>query len=338
MKQKKILLVVAATLAAAPMMTHAANLEVYGQLRMAVTAADNGDSSPGQEDSTVAISSNDSRIGFRGNEKLKDNLTGLFQAEIQYNVDEDDGYTSWSSGRDSFVGLQGNWGTALVGRLSTPYKNATGLFDPFTDTEADFNGSGDKIISHNTRANNAIAYVSPNRNGLNYALAYATSVQNDELPQTSADADQDALSLSVTYEEGPLMVMGAYEKIEDEKAFAFGAQFAVSDKTRIGVLIDDVDDQDNTVYASLNHKLRDDYTLSAALAFRGDSGNGVNDGMEYFALGVSHSYTPTVSVFAQVAMVSNDSDSTVGLKKNEAVTGEDISALSVGMNISFSTK
>ncbi len=213
MKQKKILVVVAATLAAAPMLSHAANLEVYGQLRMAVNIADNNDSNPSNEDSTVAISSNDSRIGFRGDEKLRDNLTGLFQAEIQYNVDETNG-SSWSSGRDSFVGLKGDWGTALIGRLSTPYKNATGLFDPFADTEADFNGSGDQIISNNTRANNAIAYVSPNRKGLNYALAYATSVQNDELPQSTADSEQDALSLSVTYEEGPLMVMGAYEKIE----------------------------------------------------------------------------------------------------------------------------
>jgi predicted porin len=61
--------------------------------------------------------------------------------------------------RNSFVGLTGGWGTFVVGRNDTPYKTSTGKLDLFADTMADYNGT---VGFDDVRADNAIAYVSPN--------------------------------------------------------------------------------------------------------------------------------------------------------------------------------
>src|SRR5262249_18238022 len=53
------------------------------------------------------VSSNSSRFGLRGTESLGGGLNAIFQIESGFNADQGTGSLA---SRDSFVGLQGNWG------------------------------------------------------------------------------------------------------------------------------------------------------------------------------------------------------------------------------------
>jgi predicted porin len=345
--KKKLTYLACAAVIAAPVTVSAADVEVYGKARMALTYAANGDNTAANQDSSVAVSSYDSRLGFKGSEALDNGVTALYQYEVQIELDEENSNAGNSASefntRDSYVGLKGDFGTVLMGRLSTPYKNATSGVDAFDDTEGDFNGSGGGIINHNTRSNNAVAYVSNDMSGLKFAAAYVTSVNNDELTQTSSDASRSAISAMADYRKGPLRAIAAYEIINsstgsDDKAAKVGAQYQVADATKVGLVVDRVTNQEPTVFVNASHKMTDKYTVNVAAAMRQEENSASNDGMRYFAIGATHAYSKTVEVYALYAMVENDSLGTTGLKKVGAAQGETASALSVGMNLNFSTK
>src|SRR5205814_4219924 len=85
-----------------------------------------------------------SRLGVRGTEDLGGGLKAFFQLETSFKPDQND---SAFAGRNSAVGLQGGWGSFLIGRWDTPFKIATGAVDPFGDVtlggiSAALNGSG----------------------------------------------------------------------------------------------------------------------------------------------------------------------------------------------------
>ncbi|MBK7791927.1 MAG: porin [Betaproteobacteria bacterium] len=79
----------------------------------------------GSNPTTSRISSNSSRFGLRGSEALGGGLSAFFQAE--YAVGPDDGSANQPL-RDSFVGLQGDWGSLQLGYFLAPYDDVSPLF------------------------------------------------------------------------------------------------------------------------------------------------------------------------------------------------------------------
>lgn len=70
--------------------------------------------------SLTRVSSNTSRIGFKGDEQLDENLKLIWQ--IESGVSVDDGSNSTFATRNSFIGLTGNGITLKLGKHDTPYK------------------------------------------------------------------------------------------------------------------------------------------------------------------------------------------------------------------------
>ena len=66
------------------------------------------------------VSSNTSRIGFKGDEILDEQLKLIWQIESGINVD--DGSNSSFATRNSFIGLTSNGATIKLGKHDTPYK------------------------------------------------------------------------------------------------------------------------------------------------------------------------------------------------------------------------
>src|SRR5215468_11586349 len=64
------------------------------------------------------LSSNSSRLGVRGAEYLGAGQVAIFQIESSINADTNSGDLG---GRETFVGLQGDWGTFKMGQFLTPY-------------------------------------------------------------------------------------------------------------------------------------------------------------------------------------------------------------------------
>lgn len=241
MKKSLIALAVAGTFAAPAAFAATANVDIYGRMNIAIQDT-NG------TNNNMDVVSNVSRFGFKGSEDLGGGLKALWQIEQQFDANGGNTTAFGGSGmRNTFVGLAGGFGTALLGRHDTPYKIATGKYDIFADTIGDYNGRAmnantvDLVNStHDARADNAIAYISPNFSGLTIAAAIVTSM--DHLNQ--AGKEVDAVSLAGMYANGPLTVDVAYQDVEavnnGSTAWKLGAGYTFGD-IKVGFVYEDID-------------------------------------------------------------------------------------------------
>ena len=71
------------------------------------------------------VNSNSSRLGVRGTEALGGGLSAIFQIESSIQADSTGGTLA---GRETFVGLQGAWGTFKMGYFLAPYDDIHPIF------------------------------------------------------------------------------------------------------------------------------------------------------------------------------------------------------------------
>src|SRR5574340_348666 len=218
MKKSLIALAVAGAFSA-PAFAATENVDVYGKLHMSVSVfsdqqeATAGDVHAGVND--LQVSSNASRIGFKGAEDLGGGLSAIWQIESGVTLDEQSG--TWAS-RNSFVGLKGEWGTAIAGNHDTPLKLVGRAVDLFGDTMADsrnvMGGGSD------TRAKNVVAYISPSFSGLSFAAAYSSGLA----AEVGGSADKVSVyNLNATYTNGPLFLGFGYGDGDGHEALDLGA-------------------------------------------------------------------------------------------------------------------
>ena len=161
------------------------------------------------------------RIGVKGSEDLGNGLKAVYQIEFGVSLANENDYAIANgdrgtiSMRNTFAGLAGGWGTLLVGRHDTPLKISTGKLDLFSDTMADYNGT---VGFDDIRADNAIAYISPSWNGLQFAGAVVPGSGSTVGGDSNIDADSiaQAYSLALIYKNGPFFGSVAYEVLEAE--------------------------------------------------------------------------------------------------------------------------
>jgi predicted porin len=238
MKKNVIALGIAGALSvpavASAMQVAGEDLEIYIKAHVSLDVSDPDNPAV---DSQTSISSNSSRIGFKGKHKLENGMTALFQIESKVGFDESG---SSLATRNTFVGLQDGFGTVLVGYADTPFKELGGDFTLFGDTVADRRailGSGvGSSNAINDRATNMIEY--KNKFGpTEVKIMYSTSTPNNDLPSAPGidDNDNALASGSVVYKDGPLAVGLAFES-QDNASNATPAQKV--DGTRLGVMYD----------------------------------------------------------------------------------------------------
>ncbi|MCL4470053.1 MAG: porin [Gammaproteobacteria bacterium] len=347
MNKKLLALAVAAALAPAAAMADSGNVTIYGVMDASYDLTDNGNGAATAGGAVVngiranKISSNNSRLGFKGSEDLGNGLSAVWQIESTIAVDT--GASSLAT-RNTFVGLSSKTaGTAILGRHDTPYKMSTRGYDYFSDGLADnrnLMGAGITKTgsfsggSFDGRPNNVVAYMSPNMNGFKAAAAYVAGAED---VATSGDKKGDAWSLSGNYANGPLTAALAYERHKlgglltgdlaatsaalvdkTEKAWKLGVGYSFGDLMVNGVY-EKISDDFTT---SNGHKA---YTLGAKykigsndlkLAYikAGDlDGGQTSTGAKQWALGVDHHMSKRTKVFAQYVKLSNDTNAKYGL-------------------------
>jgi predicted porin len=133
-----------------------------------------------------------SRLGFRGSEKLGGSLEVFFQIESTVPVDAGGGTLGT---RDTFVGIRGDFGTVKLGNMDTVYKTYGDQLSFLGVSSGNFvsnsnvlskTGFGTSSASsfHLRRANTAM-YNSPDMGGFEAAIGYSP----DEVKSTSRNAD-----------------------------------------------------------------------------------------------------------------------------------------------------
>jgi len=198
---KKLLAAAIAAAATLPMAAQA-GVQIYGVIHASIDYV-----SPDAQgaNSFWDVTSNTSRIGFKGAEDLGNGLKAIWKVEQGVNIS--DGGGSWAT-RNAYIGLAGDWGTFLYGRHDTPLKISTGKLDMFADRMADYNTTVGFI---DRRVNDAIAYISPNMNGLTLAGAIVPGYDAG----FGADGLADGYSVAAMYSNNGLFLSAAYEDVTD---------------------------------------------------------------------------------------------------------------------------
>ena len=140
---------IALTLAALPVAA-SADVILYGQIKAGVEVSQTKVKVDGVEtkDHTgTQIADFGSRIGFKGHEQLGNNLNAIWQVENNVSVAGDG---DWA-GRESFIGLEGNFGKIRAGKLETQLKSMDSL-DPWEYENSAlglgmFQRTGERIVS-----------------------------------------------------------------------------------------------------------------------------------------------------------------------------------------------
>lgn len=248
--QKKLIALAVATLASGAAFAQS-NVQIYGSIDMGFSHR--GDSLYNNTDSKNSIDSGISagnRLGFKGVEDLGNGLKALFTLEAGFEADT--GASTQGGrlfGRQAFVGLTGDFGTAIAGRLYTPHYTMLSTIDPFAGgTVGQYRnvmGIGMTLDGENlfdpTRVDNVVAYVSPSFSGFNVTAAYSTNGINSNVrltrdkngnvlpidPAVAAaansftrqenrgnDGDNRVFAIMPRYTNGPLDVMVNYHQID----------------------------------------------------------------------------------------------------------------------------
>ena len=166
--------------------------KVYGKLNIAV----NNDGSDGVNNKEIDLVSNASRLGFKGKVDMKNGLTGIYQIEYQVDITDDNKDADFDQ-RNSFVGLEGYFGTLKLGTHDTPLKLAQLKADLFNDLKGDIKNTTDG----ENRIGSFFGYDSPVfGGGVSVSLGVGKGI-DDGVDGTDLDGEFGSnLSISLKYD------------------------------------------------------------------------------------------------------------------------------------------
>ncbi|MGE8559902.1 MAG: porin [Acinetobacter sp.] len=169
----------------------------------------------------VELSSNNSFIGLKGEEKLTDRLSALYQAEFTFYVDDGENGTDVFVPRNLLVGLKDEkLGTLKAGKIDTPVKQLSATVDTFNnyiENSADVNG----ILAGENRIDNVLVYETPAfkiGTGKLEAKALLATGEGDTIKATKGGTKVagrglgDSWSTSITYTDNLFVVGLGYDK------------------------------------------------------------------------------------------------------------------------------
>ncbi|MDO9420608.1 MAG: porin [Herminiimonas sp.] len=167
--------------------------------------------------SGAVMESSNSYIGFRGTEDLGNNMKAIFQLEGAFGVD--DGSLSsvgFFFNRNTFLGLQGDFGRVRMGRIDTVYKNITdtmgfmglqsGNFVSASNILAQRGFGATSAHRFHERPSNTIDYQSPSFGGFTAYAGYSFGEVAGDFKKGSN------ISTGVSYSAGPLYLAVAHEQ------------------------------------------------------------------------------------------------------------------------------
>ena len=338
-------------------------LEIYGRASFSVDQLDDG-----ANYKRMNLSSNASRLGFKGSKKIGE-LTGIWQVEqeIQFNManSTSDTYNRLAS-RDTFAGLQGDFGTVRVGKFDTPFKVAREPFNLFGDQLGDMRNltrvSGAKF---DERWNNMLEYQTPVMNGFQAKVAYSfhSGVAAENVDTAGTEKKQDATSIALGYKAGNLDATLAYESYGKDNALSStvngkrdATRAAISYKMTPELRLVGFYQKANSVSGTAVNDSSDvtgvglEYMITPTIALKGHymdrSADKVNRDSKMSTLGAEYRYNKELRFYASYANVSNGSDiklnpwtegrtAAAGSSQNAGSNGKTASGLSIGMRYDF---
>jgi predicted porin len=330
-------------------------LDIYGQIHVSVDSAKTYDAS-GNSVSKLSMSSNSSRLGFKGEGSLGD-MTGFYN--IEGKIKAADATGSGIDTRASFVGLKGTGGSLMLGFRDTVYKDTFGAFDVMGNSVGDSRnilGSASNGTEYfDGRSKKGIYYYTPSVGGFQAGLEYSTAWEGD----TVATQDNNNNSLTdvvLKYSANGLTLAAGYEQhkeigassvnnestqtitgnrlVGSYKTGAMDLRLIYEHMTNSGV--DQIAAINRNAYgAAFVYKVGGpgSVLLQYMKAATSDAGN---DGANQVTVGYSYKLAKNSSTYIMYDKVSNDANANYSIgtghdvNYKNAVNGQDVSAISVG--------
>ena len=288
-------LIAAAVAAAVAAPAANAGVTIYGTIHMSIDYLDYENSRTGVPGGVWEVNSRTSKLGFKGSEDLGNGLKAIWKVENTLRMTDtgNGSLNHWGGARNAYIGLAGDWGTFLYGRHDTPYKMAyyaSGidmLGDSFMDTNA--------LYGHQEwRRDDAIAYVSPNWNGLTIAAAVIPG------ETTEYDSFADSYSLGLMYSNNGLKLSAGYEDTQgevgaDSQNWMVGAGYSMNALDISAVYVDqEVDGTfDMTSYAvSMAYTMGNNKLIGTVGQSDWDTGDGTA-----YGIAVQHMFSKRTSAY-----------------------------------------
>lgn len=365
-------LIASSLLVSVPALADTANVTVYGVANVSFDFIDTGTTTAGVGGPKInKVSSNASRLGFKGVEDLGDDLSAIWQIESLIAMDNAGGTLGT---RNTYAGLSHKrYGSLLLGRYDTPYKISTRKLDNFSDSIGDNRSLFGSVtgtsasMAFDGRQPDVIAYTSPSLSGFSAAFAHVNLAENTA---TAAAPKARATSLAAIYDNGTLYGSLAYEthKLDTariggkEGAWRIGSGYTTNDFA-LGIAYEKSSDTLGAAAAPaacaglaagancLGHSawyLTGKYnfgsdTVKAAYTQIGNLGGRANTSANQLSLGYDHRLSKRTTLFAVYTRLNNDPSANYGLGNTAFSSGATPSigagahpsALSFGMKHAF---
>lgn len=227
--QKKIIALAIAGLASSVAIADS-NVTIYGRMDVGVVSRSGDGGRVNTQGTLTSIDSgvqSGSRLGFRGAEDLGNGLKAIFEIEANLQADSQSNVSLSAGGlssRHAYVGLTGGFGTAVAGRLDGARYSFAGKYNAFGLGTV---GQFANLQVHQTRADNAIAYISPTWSGFSVLAAYSNNLTGTDgatagsQSTTGAGLNKSALSdkthlwaIAPQYNNGPISVTYDHEEAD----------------------------------------------------------------------------------------------------------------------------
>jgi Gram-negative porin len=277
--------------------------QLYGDIRYSLNNVDKA----GVD--AVSFDGNAPRFGLKGEYELDESNKAFYHVQLGYNNEST--ATNTISRRFGFIGLKGNWGKAMFGTASSPYKMAGFKIDPFYDTSAgeSFGGKNYGLSSFtNGFFDNVVAYTTPKFGGGLQANLFTII---DDTP-----ADEHSFNPGISWSNGSFGVNAQLLQINDaspanEKSAHRIAFSYKSDSIKTGLSIENVDNDNagdtDYIYLTGTYVMSDKRKISASYGTveinNGGAGGVPGDG---FTIGYFHNLHKKTQLYTLYSSVSGD--------------------------------
>lgn len=318
-------------------------LIVYGKLHVSIDQSDQDD--PSVNNDGMSISSNSSRLGFKGKLPLKNGMQVIWQAEQE--VRWDDGSQGSFANRNSYLGLASGAHSLRAGVYDTPFKTVASKWGLFGDSVgerramlgASYN-NGNKL---NTRPDNSVMYQFQN-DSLKIQAMYAVDPE-DKKTGAIDDNDRSVMSVGMWWKLNKLKLSAAYSDWNKHSSMGNGstlraaAQFSLASH-QLGVIFEDINPDavnqwDRNAYGVnwkwkfLGHSdLRAQYILVA------DAANSANTSARKIGVGVFHQLDKKAELY--VAYATTDNASNAAFQAVDGGHGDEVKTINGGSPSSVS--
>lgn len=283
-----------------------------------------------------------SRWGVKGKEDLGGGLSASFQLEAGFDATTGArGQGGLTFGRQSWVGLDGGWGSVKLGRQYVPLFLAQDTVDPFgTGITGDGSGMAAVFRPYGVRMDNTINYSTPNFGGLSAEVAYGFG----EVAGSTSVGSQ--YGFAAYYDKAPVTAVLAYHKQNlavgnvdagESRSWLLGGVF---DFKAAKLHAAYADNRDENAAGAATGRSRDwmlgvsapvgPLTVMASYIRHKDRFVS-NADADYWGLGATYTLSKRTNFYASYSRVNNDALGASG----SGLTGVDISWLNVGIRHKF---